>query len=138
MKVLYDNYSGTFHETDLWVLRNNLAELDLGDYKILAVADIGLWYGRRTGFNIYDNLQDVFYSECDSVKWYIENNSLKFIGYHHDGTNYVTYYLIPKEHGKGVDKILDDLYNNVPVNKSRIYRNCKSLGKLILEHLEEV
>lgn len=135
MKVLYDNFSGKFQDMDLYVLRNDLSSIDLKDYKILAVADVGLWYGRRTGYRIYENLQDVFYSECDSVKWYIQNSSLKYVGYHHDGTNYATYYLIPKEHGRGVESILDDLYNNVPVNKSRIYRHCKPLGKIILKHL---
>lgn len=99
---------------------------------IIGIADLGLWNGRCSGYKIYHNLKDILYSDCDYVKWYVEGLTLKGELHHHDGTNYVTYYVF-NQNLKGADKFLEDIYNNQPISKSRLYHYCKSAGKLVKE-----
>lgn len=60
---------------------------------IIAIADLGLWNGRRIGYKEMGyNISDCLYSECDYVEWYIdERGDFRFTGHHHDGTNHVVY-----------------------------------------------
>lgn len=113
--------------------RVNFGSIDIGNNEILAIADLGLWDGRRKGYKLFNSLSDVLYndSSCDSVEWFIERNTLKAVMYHHDGTNYIEYYLITKEDTLAKENLLRDIYMNKEIHQSRIYRNCKSVGKLI-------
>lgn len=63
---------------------------------ILAIADVGLWFGRRTGYKEITSrrISDCLYSERDTewATWWVDGRGdlcAEFI--HHDGTNYVTY-----------------------------------------------
>lgn len=60
---------------------------------IIAIADLGLWYGRRVGYKeMGHNISDCLYSECDYAEWYVdERGDFRFTGHHHDGTNCVVY-----------------------------------------------
>lgn len=111
--------------------RDNLSHIDIGDYEVLAIADLGLWNGRRKAYKIFKSLSDILYSDCDYVEWFIEKNTLKAVMCHHDGTNYVEYYLISKANSLAKERLLNDICMNKEISKSRIYRNCKSVGKLI-------
>ena len=79
------------------------------DTDILAVANMGLWNGRRTGYKeLSNNLKDIFsvWESCDGLKLYVEKGNVKGTGYHHDGTNYVTF-------RKWKDNISDDAKDKV-------------------------
>lgn len=74
--------------------RNNLNILVSGE--ILAIADLGLWHGRRTGYKEITSrrISDCLYSERDTewATWWVDGKGdlcAEFI--HHDGRNYVTY-----------------------------------------------
>ena len=74
--------------------RDNLNILVSGE--ILAIADVGLWRGRRTGYKEITSrrISDCLYSERDTewATWWVDGRGdlcAEFI--HHDGTNYVTY-----------------------------------------------
>ena len=74
--------------------RDNLNILVSGE--ILAIADLGLWYGRRTGYKEITSrrISDCLYSDRDTdyATWWVDGRGdlcAEFI--HHDGTNYVTY-----------------------------------------------
>ena len=74
--------------------RDNLNILVSGE--ILAIADLGLWYGRRTGYKEITSrrISDCLYSDRDTdySTWWVDGRGdlcAEFI--HHDGTNYVTY-----------------------------------------------
>ena len=74
--------------------RDNLDILVSGE--ILAIADLGLWYGRRTGYKEITSrrISDCLYSDRDTdyATWWVDGKGdlcAEFI--HHDGCNYITY-----------------------------------------------
>lgn len=74
--------------------RDNLNILVSGE--ILAIADLGLWYGRRTGYKEITSrrISDCLYSDKDTeyATWWVDGRGdlcAEFI--HHDGRNYITY-----------------------------------------------
>ena len=62
---------------------------------IIAIADLGLWNGRRSGYGKMDvfNIRDCLSGTCgDYVTWYVDQlGDLRCEDCHHDGTNYYTY-----------------------------------------------
>ena len=61
---------------------------------IIAIADIGKWDGRHTGYHEFESgcLKDCLYSELDGVTWYVDGKGdFRMDGYHHDGHNYYLY-----------------------------------------------
>lgn len=81
--------------------------------EIVAIGDLGLWNGRVQGYKIIgNNVADCLYTECDYVKWYVDNRGdFRFVGHHHDGTNY-TLYRVFKDNISETQKenFLDKLY----------------------------
>ena len=69
--------------------RINLSGIETN--QIVAIADLGLWHGRRTGYKLLDTVADCLYSDCDEVKWYCDRYDFKATMSHHDGTNYIVY-----------------------------------------------
>ena len=78
-------------------LEDEIVTLDkeLGN-KIVVIGDLGLWHGRLTGYNFLGtNLNSIFTGVCgDYVEWYIQNEDVKCLDIHHDGTNHYTYRLL--------------------------------------------
>lgn len=59
---------------------------------IVAIASVGLWYGRRTGYKIVgDKLSDIFNCAQDCNEYYCDQDDCHATCAHHDGTNYITY-----------------------------------------------
>ena len=63
---------------------------------IVAIADLGLWNGRRMGYQEIgsNNIRDCLtpYHSCDYHEWYVDREGdLRCRAAHHDGTNYVLY-----------------------------------------------
>ena len=62
------------------------------DGVIMVFADLGLWYGRRQGYQILgSNIADILHSRCDEAEWYGDGYNIRGRMIHHDGTNYVLY-----------------------------------------------
>ena len=60
------------------------------DGVIMVFADLGLWYGRRQGYQILgSNIADILHSQCDEVEWYGDGYNIRGRMIHHDGTNHV-------------------------------------------------
>ena len=61
--------------------------------KIVAIADLGLWNGRKPGLKFFNSLEEIIYHMCtyDSWELYIDRYQLRGIGHHHDGTNYILF-----------------------------------------------
>jgi len=77
-------------------LVNCLKEYDLkNDNKILIVASLGLWYGRRQATAVINNLYNAVH-KClqDQNELYFEKNNttLNIKASHHDGVNYYKLY----------------------------------------------
>lgn len=84
--------------------------------EIIAIADLGLWDGRRQAYKIIPSgkLSDCLVSNEGYAEFFVdENNEFALREIHHDGTNYIVYRkfragLSPKKR----EQLLNDLYNN--------------------------
>lgn len=71
--------------------RGNLDSVDEG-YGLIAIADLGRWNGRFSGYREVKNLADVLYSSCDYERVYVDSNGdLRKEESHHDGSNSILY-----------------------------------------------
>ena len=60
--------------------------------EVIAIADLGLWDGRRSGYKILgNNLNDIFNVTEDYNIWTYDRYNVRGKLIHHDGTNYVLY-----------------------------------------------
>ena len=125
-------YQASFLNSDyLEDERINLSGIKSND--IVAIADLGLWNGRRVGYKLFDNVKSCLYSDCDEVEWYCDGYDFKAIMRHHDGTNYVVY----RERKSGFSEyawnnFLNKIFDGT-VTKSDISRYTKSLKPKIAE-----
>ncbi len=100
--------------------------------RILAIADLGLWDGRHQAYKFIENLEDCLYSECDYFELYCDKHQLRSRGAHHDGSNYVTYYLL--NDAAGLAKFLDDLYYGREISQARLHKYTRSLRPYLKEY----
>lgn len=93
----------------------NLASANGGE--ILAIADLGRWDGRYTGYKVLNKLTDVLKElpNYDAyTRFYVDQNG-ELCGRfsHHDGTNYVTYReRRPDCSDEDWDRMTNAIYNN--------------------------
>ena len=83
----YDEY---LNDQDSQWLYDEQMNLDKPlDNNIIAIADLGLWNGRRTGYKeLGRNLSDVLDNfDCDYIKIYFDGKDIRSTGVHHDGRN---------------------------------------------------
>lgn len=120
------------YETNNWYLDDERCNLDY-PVDLLIIADLGTWRGRFSGYKeVTGSLSDIFYSECDYVKWYMDKRKdLAFTGHHHDGTNYYTY----REWKDGTtetqkENLKEKIYNGTATRKD-ITRVTKSLYPIL-------
>ena len=95
--------------------------------EILVIGNIGTWKGRRHGYKIIEsgNISDILNSECDYSKWYSDGYNIKFIGAHHDGTNYYEYREI--RDNVDIEKLLDKIYYGKPISRQLLNYYTKSI-----------
>lgn len=106
------------------------------DNDIIILADIGLWDGRRRGYeelhsnNIADCLQ--FEKNCEYVEWYVDQyGNFKSTQSHHDGTHYLLYRAWKKDvTEEQKENVLDGLYNG-SVSQRTIRRYTEGIGKYV-------
>lgn len=99
--------------------------------QIVAIADLGLWNGRRTGYKLFDSVKDCLYSDCDDVEWYCDRYDFKATMSHHDGTNYIVYR--ERKDNISTDQwltFIDKIFRGI-VTKADITRYSKSLAPKI-------
>lgn len=126
IKLMYEMNSDDLEET-----RDNL-DIQLAG-AILAIGNLGLWFGRRTGYKEITSrrISDCLYSDRDTewATWWVDERGdlcAEFI--HHDGTNYVTY----REWKEGVsetqkENLKEKLYRGEATRKD-ITRLTRRLG----------
>lgn len=103
------------------------------DGKVVAIADIGTWHGRFTGYKILrNNLNEILKSfNCDDYRVTYDRYTVRFTGYHHDGTNYVEFRELRED--RNYANFLEKLYNQEPVSRQEIRYYTKSLRPYIKE-----
>jgi hypothetical protein len=98
------------------------------DGRILAIASMGLWNGRKSGYKILgNNLNEVLTSSigCDEKEVYCDAYNVYAEGYHHDGRNYVEFREIRED--RNIENLLDKIYSGQPVTRREINYYTKSL-----------
>ena len=117
-----------YEEIDMW-FEDEISNLyRVLDGRILAIANMGLWNGRRTGYKILgNNLNEVISCGigCDDKEIYCDGFNVLAKGYHHDGTNYVEFREIRED--RNIDTLLDKIYNNEEVTRKEINYYTRSL-----------
>lgn len=86
---------------------------------IIAIADLGLWNGRVTGYKELNsrNIKDCLngFDSCEYHEWYVdEHYDLRCKAVHHDGTNYVLYRAYRDNVSEEqIEEFLSKIYNGV-------------------------
>lgn len=113
---------------------NELDNLDKEtECQIIAIANLGLWNGRRKSYKIMkSNLTSVL-DACggDYLKVYADRYDVKSVAVHHDGVNYITYRMLkPNLTEVQIDNFLNKLASG-DFTKKDISRYTTSLKKQI-------
>lgn len=130
--VIWSNIDVDSYDADYY-LEDERMNLDIPtDGRILIIADLGLWNGRRQGYKIINgNVRDILYDEADFVEWYSDGYNIKATAHHHDGTNYYEYREIRED--KNIDKLLDAIYNGEEITRRQLNYYTKSLHPYVAE-----
>ena len=99
------------------------------DGRIIVIADLGLWNGRKQGYKILGtNIHDILYStHCDTMDFYGDGHNIRCTAHHHDGTNHYLYRVIRED--RNIDKFLDAIYNGEEITSGKLNYYTKSLYK---------
>ena len=98
---------------------------------ILVIGDLGLWYGRRSGYKEIESgdIRDCPYADTDYSTWYVDKlGDLRCDAIHHDGTNHYLY----RAYKDGVresqiDLLKDKLYRGI-ATRADVTRITRRLG----------
>lgn len=99
------------------------------DGRILVIADLGLWNGRRKGYRIINsrNIKDILYCTEEYAEFYGDGYNIRCVETHHDGTNYYLYRMIRED--RNIDNLLDAIYKGEEISRSKLNYYTKSLYK---------
>lgn len=109
-QIIYDDNDFYFDDT-----LQTLKEIDkLIPNRIIAVANVGTWRGRVTGYKWVGNTDNIIYtmSSCDSIELYSDGYNICMDGYHHDGHNHCIFRMIKDDvSDEVIDRLEDALYS---------------------------
>lgn len=116
-----------------WYL-NEFENLDKEtECKIIAIANLGLWNGRRKSYKIMNSNLNSVLNACggDYLKVYTDRHDVKSVAVHHDGVNYITYRMFkPNLSEVQIDNFLNKLASG-DFSKKDISRYTTSLKSQI-------
>ena len=103
---------------------------------ILAIADLGRWNGRFSGYKVIHSseisrcLSDA--SGYDYIKFYTDNvGDFRLEGVHHDATDYITYREVKETTTEGqLDRLVQKIYDG-DATRADITRYTRGLGKKV-------
>lgn len=125
-----DDLYGWMIETNDMYLEDEQMNLNKEvDGRILCIADLGLWNGRKSGYKILgNNINTIFnIGDFDYAEFYGDNHNIRAVEHHHDGTNYYLYRVIRED--RNIDNLLNDIYNGEEITSSKLNYYTKSLYK---------
>ena len=101
------------------------------DGRIIIIADLGLWNGRKDGYKILGtNIKEIFNINprgFDYAEFYGDGYNIRATEHHHDGTNHYLYRVIRED--RNIDNLLDAIYNGEEITSSKLNYYTKSLYK---------
>ena len=130
--TITDVDTSVYEDIDMWFDDETLNLNKELDGRILAIANMGLWNGRRAGYKILgNNLNEVLTSTigCDEKEVYCDQYNVCAYGYHHDGYNTVEYREIRED--RNIDNLLEKIYNNEPITRKELNYYTRSLRPYI-------
>lgn len=97
--------------------------------RILVIADLGLWNGRKSAYKIVDsgNIKDILGFTYDCAEFYGDGYNIRGTEVHHDGTNYYLYRVIRED--RNIQNLLDDIYDGKEYTMKKLNYYTKSLYK---------
>lgn len=96
------------------------------DGRILAIADLGLWNGRKQGYKILgEKVNEIFRMGEDYNEYYSDGHNIKAACTHHDGTNYIEYRVIRED--RNLNNLLMDIYDQKEITRDKLNYYTKSL-----------
>lgn len=102
--------------------------------RIVCIADVGLWNGRRMGYKLYGhNIKECleFFKDCDYADFYVDRYDFRCKQTHHDASTYAVFReLKPNLSSNQVDNFLWKIYNGKATQKD-ITRYTNSLKERI-------
>lgn len=94
------------------------------DGVIIALADLGLWYGRRKGYQLMgNNVANILHSRHDA-EWFGDSYNIRGIEHHHDGTNHILYRVAKDE--ESAQRIAEKIYTG-QIDETRFRKMTRSL-----------
>lgn len=119
-------------------LDDERCNLNIPTGRIIEIADVGLWSGRRMGYNLLDeyNVRACLNikSGCEYAEWWVDShNNLRSRQTHHDGTHQLLYReLKPNLSWKQKDNFFNKILQRTLTSKD-ITKYTRSIGKQICE-----
>lgn len=98
---------------------------------IIAIADLGLWHGRRSGYKEIQsgNIRDCLCSYYDYTTWYVDKlGDLRCDDVHHDGTNHYLYRVFKDSASDEQRANLEDKLFRGTATRADITRVTRRLG----------
>lgn len=97
--------------------------------RILVIADLGLWNGRKSGYKIIDsgNISDILGFTYDYAEFYGDGYNIRGTEVHHDGTNHYLYRVVRED--RNIQNLLDDIYEGKEYTMKKLNYYTKSLYK---------
>lgn len=101
--------------------------------RILVIADLGLWNGRKPAYKIVDsgNIKDILGFTYDCAEFYGDGYNIRGTEVHHDGTNYYLYRVIRED--RNIQNLLDDIWDGKEYTMKKLNYYTKSLYKDVAE-----
>lgn len=91
---------------------------------IVAFANLGLWNGRRQGYQLMgSNVVNILHSSHDA-EWYGDTYNIRSIERHHDGTNYILYRVAKDK--ETADRIASQIYAR-EIDEAKFRKMTRSL-----------
>ena len=121
-------------ETNARYLDDERMNLDkVVDGRILVIADLGLWYGRRSAYRLIEsrNIRDILGFKYDYAEFYGDGYNIRGTEYHHDGTNFYEFRIVRED--RNIDNLLDDIYYGIKISRKKLNYYTKSLHKAVAE-----
>jgi hypothetical protein len=109
---------------------DELGNLDIElDGRIIAIADLGLWDGRVSGYKIGENnLNEIMkMGNEDYITVYSDGFNIRKDSSHHDGTNHLLFRMVRED--RNIENFTSMVYSGKPISKGILNYYTKSVEK---------
>ena len=100
--------------------------------RILCIADLGLWNGRRQGYKILNNNVNACLSVLEDYNSvYTDGKDVRCDAIHHDGTNHYLFREIRED--RDIDSLIDSIYRGEEISRQKLSYYTKSIRPYVQE-----